>query len=92
MLTDREKFIAHYLSVAIVAAFNNHASGGMDRLVGELRETRTRSITFEEGQKILDELDQEFLLAHLHLIDSTRKKNNPALRFSREDDDLEGLK
>ena len=91
MLTDREKFIAHYLSVAIVAAINNQDSCAAVRLVGELRDTRTRSITFEEGQKILDELDQEFLLAG-SWIDSTRKKNNPALRFSHEDDDLEGLK
>ena len=86
MLTDREKFIAHYLSVAIVAAINNQASCAADRVVGELRETRIRSITFEEGQKILDELNQEFLLTGSWL-NSIHKKDN-----QNEDNDLEGLK
>ena len=53
MLTEREKFIAHYLSVAIVAAINNQSSSAADRTIDKLRETRTRSITFEEGQKIM---------------------------------------
>ena len=91
MLTEREKFIAHYLSVAIVAAINNQSSSAADRTIDKLRETRTRSITFEEGQKILDELNQEFLLAGSWL-NHIRKEKDPNLKFFDKDDALEGLK
>ena len=52
-LTDREKFIAHYLSVTIIGLLDNQPRSAMSKVVETLRESRTRKITREEALEII---------------------------------------
>jgi hypothetical protein len=60
-LTDREKFIAHYLSVTIIGMLDNQPTHAMQSVVEHLRGTRTRKITREEASEIIEFLNEEFL-------------------------------
>lgn len=60
-LTDREKFIAHYLSVTIIGMLDNQPKSAMEQVVEHLRESRTRKITQEEAHEIIEHLNDEFI-------------------------------
>jgi len=60
-LTDREKFIAHYLSVTIIGMLDNQPKSAMQQVVEHLRESRTRKITREEAHEIIEHLNDEFI-------------------------------
>ena len=60
-LTDREKFIAHYLSVTIIGMLDNQPKSAMEQVVEHLRESRTRKITQEEAHEIIEYLNDEFI-------------------------------
>ena len=59
-LTDREKFIAHYLSVTIIGMLDNQPKSAMQKVVETLRQSRTRKITQEEAHEIIEYLNDEF--------------------------------
>ena len=60
-LTDREKFIAHYLSVTIIGMLDNQPKSSMEKVVETLRQSRTRKITQEEAYEIIENLNDEFI-------------------------------
>ena len=62
-LTDREKFIAHYLSVTIIGMLDNQPKSAMQKVVETLRQSRTRKITQEEAHEIIEYLNDEFVNA-----------------------------
>lgn len=61
MLTDREKFIVHFLAIAIVGAVD-----GKNIIVREtitkITGARGRNLDFDEREKIIEELNQEFMI------------------------------
>tara|TARA_B100000029_G_C17533924_1_gene944186 strand:+ start:489 stop:731 length:243 start_codon:yes stop_codon:yes gene_type:complete len=75
-LTDREKFIAHYLSVTIIGMLDNQPKTAMQKVVETLRESRTRKITQEEATEIINHLNDEFLNAGALLNHRRRELND----------------
>ena len=75
-LTDREKFIAHYLSVTIIGMLDNQPKTAMQKVVETLRETRTRKISQEEAHEIIMYLNDEFLNAGALLNHRRRELND----------------
>ena len=63
LLTDREKFIAHYLSVLVVGIMSNQSDDVIDKTVTKLRESRSRNLSEEEAIQIIRLLNEEFLLS-----------------------------
>ena len=65
----------------------------VDQSLSEARGAYSNDDAYQEQarQKILDELNQEFLLAGSWL-NHIRKENDPNLKFFDKDDALEGLK
>ena len=61
MLTDREKFIVHFLAIAIVGAVD-----GKNIIVREtitkITNARGRNLDFDEREKIIEELNEEFMI------------------------------
>jgi hypothetical protein len=74
-LTDREKFIAHYLSVTIIGLLDNQPRSAMSKVVETLRESRTRKITREEALEIIEHLNDEFVNSGA-LLNHRRKELN----------------
>ncbi len=63
MLTEREKFIAHYISVEIIGAISkgtnaDAANKTLDKIAG----ARVRNLTDDEIETIIGDLSNEFLL------------------------------
>jgi len=62
LLTDREKFIVRYLSVTIVGAIDGKNAESVKTVLNKIADARGRNLTFDEREKIIDELDQEFMI------------------------------
>ena len=62
MLTDREKFIVHYLAVAIVGAVDGKNIKAIKATINKITDARGRNLHFDEREKIIDELNQEFMI------------------------------
>ena len=62
MLTDREKFIVHYLAVVIIGAVDGKNVEVVKATIDRIADARGRNLTFDEREKIIDELDQEFMI------------------------------
>ena len=75
-LTDREKFIAHYLSVTIIGMLDNQPKSAMQKVVETLRQSRTRKITQEEAHEIIEYLNDEFVNAGALLNHRRRELND----------------
>ena len=75
-LTNREKFIAHYLSVTIIGMLDNQPKSAMQKVVETLRQSRTRKITQEEAHEIIEYLNDEFVNAGALLNHRRRELND----------------
>ena len=62
MLTDREKFIIHYLAVAIVGAVDGKNVKAVKTTINKITDARGRNLDFDEREKIIEELNQEFMI------------------------------
>ena len=62
-LTEREKFIAHYLSVTIVGMMDQQSNEAVGPTIDKLKITRSRKLNIEEIQKIVEDLNEEFLVS-----------------------------
>ena len=62
-LTDREKFIAHYLSTHIVGIMNNQSDTAIEKTVYKLKEARSRHLSEEEADLVIRLLTEEFVLS-----------------------------
>ena len=62
-LTDREKFIAHYLSVMVVGTLSNQSNTAMEKTVSKLKEARSRHLSEEEVDLVIRLLTEEFVLS-----------------------------
>ena len=62
-LTDREKFIAHYLSVTIVGMMDQQSNEAVGATIDKLKVSRSRKLNIEEIQKIVEDLNEEFLVS-----------------------------
>ena len=60
MLTTREKFLAHYLSVSIICAIGGYTADRADKLAEALREARCRGLSDKEISEMLESLEEEF--------------------------------
>ena len=74
ILTDREKYIAHYISVSIIGAIDKQPRGTIRTIIDALQNARVRNLSGEERDKIIDELDQEFLMSKIYLDDRRKAK------------------
>ena len=80
MLTDREKFIAHYVSVSIIVALDKKPQGAVRKVIDTLHNARTKNLSWDERDQIQDELNQEFLLSKIFL-DDRRKTKDDTTRY-----------
>ena len=76
MLTDREKFIAHYVSVSIIVALDKKPEGAVRKVIDALHSARTKNLSWDERDEIQDELNQEFLMSKIFLDDRRKTKEN----------------
>ena len=74
MLTDREKYIAHYVSVSIIGAIDKQPRGAIRKIIDALHNARVRNLSWDERDEIIDELDQEFLMSKIFLDDRRKTK------------------
>ena len=61
-VTDREKFIAHYLSVLVVGVMSKQEDITIDKTIEKLKSTRSRKLSDEEASQIIRLLNEEFLI------------------------------
>ena len=76
MLTDREKFIAHYVSVSILVALDKKPEGAVRKVIDKLHNGRTKNLSWDERDQIQDELNQEFLMSKIFLDDRRKTKDD----------------
>jgi len=62
-LSDREKFIAHYLSITIVGMMDRQPEDAVDATVGKLLHTRLRKLSETDVDGIIQDLNDEFLVS-----------------------------
>ena len=63
-LNDRERFIAHYLSVIMVGIFDQTKQpSAVTKTIEKLRKARARSLSEEDVDEVIKDLNEEFLLA-----------------------------
>lgn len=80
MLSDREKFIAHYLSVIMVGIFDGKSGDkSVTKTINKLRKARARNLSHDDVDELIKDLNEEFLLAGSYL--------NLEHRY-REDDEM----
>ena len=61
-LTEREKFIAHYLSVIVVGVMSKQSDSIIDTTIEKLKSTRSRKLSDDEASQIIRLLNEEFLI------------------------------
>ena len=76
MLTDREKFIAHYVAVSIIGAMGKQPEGASRKVIDALHNARIRKLSWDEREKVIDELNQEFLMSKIFLDDRRKGKKD----------------
>ncbi len=62
MLTDREKFIVHFLAVAIVGAVDGKNIKVVRETITKITNARGRNLDLDEREKIIEELNKEFMI------------------------------
>ena len=62
MLTDREKFIVHFLAVAIVGAVDGKNIKVVRETITKITNARERNLDLDEREKIIEELNEEFMI------------------------------
>ena len=62
MFTDREKFIVHFLAVAIVGAVDGKNIKVVKDTINKIADARGRNLDFDEREKIIEELNEEFMI------------------------------
>ena len=62
MLTDRERFIVHFLAVAIVGAVDGKNIKAVRETITKITNARGRNLDFDEREKIIEELNEEFMI------------------------------
>ena len=62
MLTDREKFIVHFLAVAIVGAVDGKNIKTVRETITKITNARGRNLDLDEREKIIEELNEEFMI------------------------------
>ena len=82
MLTDREKFIAHYVSVSILVALDKKPEGAVRKVIDKLHSGRTKNLSWDECDEIEDELNQEFLMSKIFLDERRNEEEDP---YNRHD-------
>ena len=82
MLTDREKFIAHYVSESILVAFDKKPEGAVRKVIDKLHSGRTKNLSWDERDQIQDELNQEFLMSKIFLDERRNEEEDP---YNRHD-------
>ena len=62
-LSDREKFIAHYLSTTLVGMLDKQPEEAVEAVIEGLRTTRLRHLKDSEIEEIVKEHNDEFLVS-----------------------------
>ena len=76
MLTDREKFIAHYVAVSIIGAIGKESEEASRKVIDALHNARIRKLSWDEREEVIDELNQEFLMSKIFLDDRRKGKKD----------------
>ena len=62
-LTEREKFIAHYVSSMIVGSMTRQSNHAIDKTISKLKKARARHLADEEADLVIRLLTEEFVLS-----------------------------
>ena len=62
MLTDRERFIVHFLAVAIVGAVDGKNIKAVRETITKITNARGRNLDLDEREKIIEEFNEEFMI------------------------------
>ena len=84
MLTDREKFIAHYLSTTLVGMIDNQPEEAVEAVIEGLRTTRLRHLKESEIEEIVRELNNEFLVSSSLLTGRHKSKKRKRRDWRKE--------
>jgi len=81
MLTLREKFITHFISVNLIGVLDNQPQEAIDGTMEKILMTRLRDLSEREVDEIIGELNDEFLISSdvlntLHKIKKSKVKRN----------------
>ena len=61
-MTDRERFIVHFLAVAIVGAVDGKNIKTVRETITKITNARGRNLDLDEREKIIEELNEEFMI------------------------------
>ena len=75
-LTDREKFIAHYVSSVIVGCMTRQSNHAIDKTISKLKKARARHLADEEISSVIGLLDEEFIISGSWLSSINRDLRN----------------
>ena len=75
-LTEREKFIAHYMASIIVGSMTRQSNYVIDKTISKLKKARARHLTDEEISSVIGLLDEEFIISGSWLSSLNRDLRN----------------
>ena len=72
-LSDREKFIAHYITVQVVAMMDNRPLEAADRVIESIKNARVRKLSSDDAVDIINCLQDEMTGTSGFLIDHRKR-------------------
>ena len=75
-LTEREKFIAHYVASVIVGSMTRQSNYAIDETISKLKKARARHLVDEEMSSVIGLLDEEFIISGSWLSSINRDLRN----------------
>ena len=72
-LSDREKFIVHYMAVNVVAILENRPLEAADRVLESIKNARVRKLSSDDAVDIINSLQDEMVGTSGFLFDHSKK-------------------
>jgi len=72
-LSDREKFIVHYMAVNVVAILENRPLEAADKVLESIKNARVRKLSSDDAIDILNSLQDEMVGTSGFLFDHSKK-------------------
>ena len=72
-LSDREKFIVHYMAVNVVAILENRPLEAADKILESIKNARVRKLSSDDAVDIINSLEDEMIGTSGFLFDCRKK-------------------
>ena len=72
-LSDREKFIVHYMAVNVVAILENRPLEAADKVLESIKNARVRKLSSDDAIDIINSLQDEMVGTSGFLFDHSKK-------------------